>query len=577
MMEELRSLFTSKRWQLQLSSPDWGEQLSRGLGCSPTLARILAGRGGAKELIGIGSEWINPPWAFAGMEEAVERLLQARERGEQLFIHGDFDVDGITSAALLYLGLRRVGFPGLKVELEDRERGHGLNQGVVDRVTREGFALLVTTDCGISDPDYVAELEASGVEVIITDHHRPLSRLPQARAILNPQWEGCRYPNKALAGVGVAFQLLRGLYERLGHGDEIYQFLDLAMLGTLADLAPLVVEDQAENKVLVAQGLRLLAEGGGQPGLRALIQKVGLNPKRLTAGRVGYVIAPKLNAANRVGDPRAAFLLLTTESRRRAEYLAEILTDYNRDRQIAQDDLLYQAEELIRGGASDPRRDKIIILEGNYWNQGIIGLVASELVERYYRPAILISRGEAESRASGRSIPEFDLMAGLEQFNHLLLRYGGHQMAAGFSIDNRNIPYLKSGLCEYTNERLAELDGPISRIDTPLEPEEISLKLYEEVQRLAPFGMGNPEPRFLLPRAGLSAVEMVGSGGSHLKCRVQVGGREFECIGFGMGRYVPRLWDLGEVGLVFKLGRDEWLGRIKVQLALEDLVAAPEP
>jgi single-stranded-DNA-specific exonuclease len=511
------------------------------------------------------------------MEEAVRRLLKALEREERVFIHGDFDVDGITGAALLYLGLKRAGFRGLKVELEDRERGHGLNRGVVERAIREGFTLLVTVDCGISDPDHVAELERSGINVILTDHHQPLPELPPATAILNPRLEGCGYPNRALAGVGVAFQLLRGLYERLGIEAEAREFLDLVMLGTVADLVPLVADGQAENKVLVAQGLRLLAEGGGRLGGRTLIERVGLDPARLTAGEVSYIIAPKLNAANRVGDPRVAFLLLTTESRERAEYLAEILIDYNRDRQIAQDDLLYQAEELIRGGAADPRQDKIIILEGDYWNPGIIGLVASDLVERYYRPAILISRGPQESRASGRSIPEFDLIASLERFSHLLLRYGGHQMAAGFSIDNRNIPPLKEGLYKYTQEQLANLDGPTSRIDTPLAPEEIDLKLYEEIQHLAPFGMGNPEPRFLLPRARLSAIEVVGSGGDHLKCRATVAGREFECIGFGMGRYASRLWGMEEVGLVFKLSRDEWLGRVKIQLELEDFVQVGEP
>ena len=576
-MEELRSLFTSRRWRLR--SPSTGsERFAQRLGCSPVLARVLESRGDGRSeaLIRPGRDAINPPWAFAGMEEAVARLLQALDRGEKAFIHGDFDVDGITSAVLLYLGLKRVGFVGLKVELEDRERGHGLNREVVERLIKEGFKTLITTDCGISDPDYVAELEAGGVNVILTDHHQPLPQLPPATAIINPRLEECNYPNKALAGVGVAFQLLRGLYERLGIGDEAEGFLDLVMLGTVADLVPLVADGQAENKVLVAQGLRLLAEGGGQLGLRTLIAKLGLGPAKLTAGQVGYIIAPKLNAANRVGDPRAAFLLLTTESPERAEYLAEILIDYNRDRQIAQDDLLYQAEELIREGAADPQRDKIIILEGDYWSPGIIGLVASDLVERYYRPAILISRGEWKSRASGRSIPEFDLIAGLERFNHLFLRYGGHQMAAGFSIDNRNIPPLKEGLYEYTNEKLAGLDGPISRIDTPLEPEEIDLGLYEEIQQLAPFGMGNPAPRFLLPRARLSTIGVVGSGRDHLKCRAEVEGQEFECIGFGLGRYAPRLWDIEEVGLIFKLSRDEWLGQVKVQLELEDFVQARE-
>jgi single-stranded-DNA-specific exonuclease len=565
---ELRSLFSPRRWQLPSppADPEGTLRLARRLGCSLALARVLEGRE-SLELV----PKVNPPWAFSAMEQAVARLLLAREQGEPVFLHGDFDVDGLTGTALLYLGLRKAGFQGLKVELEDRERGHGLNREVVERVIRGGFKVLITIDCGTSDPDLIAELEARGVNVIVTDHHQPLKRLPPSTAFLNPRADP-NYPNRALAGVGVAYQLLRGLFERLGPAEEAESFLDLVMLGTVADLVPLVADGQAENKALVARGLELLAAGEGRLGLRTLIEKVGLDPARLTAGEVGYIVAPKLNAANRVGDPRVAFLLLTTESRSRAEYLAEILLDYNRDRQVAQEDLLFQAEELIRGGAADPKRDKIIILEGAYWNPGIIGLVASDLVERYYCPAILISRGERESRASGRSIPEFDLIASLERFSHLLLRHGGHQLAAGFSIENRNIPPLKEGLAAYAREQLAGLAGPTSRLDAVLEPEEIGLGLYEEVQRLAPFGMGNPEPRFLLPCVRLSSIELVGSGGDHLRCRLRVGEREFEAIGFGMGALAPRLWELGEVGVIFKLGRDAWLGQVKVQLELEDFV-----
>ncbi|HIC95576.1 TPA: single-stranded-DNA-specific exonuclease RecJ, partial [Candidatus Bipolaricaulota bacterium] len=585
-MEEFRSRFTSRRWRLRWPDPSAVAQLMRQLGCSPALARALSGRGQGQgqggfhpeDLLRTDRGLINPPWAFPEMDTAVERLLQAKERGERLFLHGDFDVDGLCGTALLYLGLRRVGFKEIKVEVEDRERGHGLNPEVVERVCREGFRLLITIDCGISDPDYVAQLQSAGVDVIITDHHQPLRlrELPPAKAILNSGlgFEDRAYPNKGLAGVGAAFQLLRGLYERLGLEQDAEEFLDLVMLGTVADLVPLVTDGQAENKALVAQGLQLLKEGRGRLGLRTLISKVGLDPGRLTAGEVGYIVAPKLNAANRVGDPRVAFLLLITEDKARADYLSEILLDYNRDRQVAQDDLLFQAEELIRAGAADPKKDKIIILEGEYWNPGIIGLVASDLVERYYLPVILISRGERESRASGRSIPEFDLFASLERFSHLLIRHGGHPLAAGFTISNGNIPALKEGLSAYAAERLADLDGPTSWIDAVLEPEEISFQLYEEVQRLSPFGMGNPEPRFLLPHVRLEAIEPVGSGGDHLKCRARAGGREFSCIGFGLGRYAPRLWEMGEaeVGLIFKLGRDEWLGEVNLQLELEDFV-----
>ena len=577
----LRSILTARQWRLAAAA-ERAQEICASLNCSPLLARVIAARAERRPirlegLLRADFTALNPPWALTGMERAVERLAAALERNERIFIHGDFDVDGLAGAALLYLGLRRLGHREIKVEVEDRERGHGLNPQVVARLIREGFQVLITADCGVSDPEHIRRLEEHGIDVIVTDHHQPLPELPPATALIDPRLPGCAYENRSLAGVGVAFQLLRGLYERLGRPEEeAAEFLDLVMLGTVADLVPLIDPESGspENKTLVALGLEQLARGGGRLGLRVLLKKLSLKPEGLSAGEVSYIMVPKLNAANRVGDPRVAFLLLTTEDRARAEYLAEILIDYNRDRQIAQDDLLFQAEEQIRAGAVDPQREKIIILEGDYWNPGIIGLVASDLVERYYRPTILISRGGRESRGSGRSIPEFDLIASLQHHQHLLKRYGGHQMAAGFSIATEKIPQLKRELHAYAAERLAELDGPRSRIDALLRPEEIELKAHEDLQRLAPFGMGNPEPRFLLPNVVLRELEVVGSEGKHLKCRAAVGDQEFECIGFDLGKYLRRLWGLEgcEVGLVFKLGRNEWLGRVRVQLELEDIV-----
>lgn len=551
------------------------ERILKELGCSRAFAKVLAARSAEdpKKLLSSELSDLHSPYALLGIPQAIERIERALSRNERIFIHGDFDVDGLTSAAVLYLGLKRLGFKELKVEIEDRERGHGLNPDVVRRVIDEKFKLLITSDCGVSDFECVTLLQQSGVDVIITDHHHVPQRLPPAIAIINPKQKGCHYPNKDIAAVGVVFQLLRALYERLSLlAEEAYKFLDLVMLGTVADLVPLTRDGQVENKILVAQGLKLLAEGKGSLGLRVLIERLSLNAKKLTVGELSYILVPKLNAANRVGDPRVAFLLLTTQEVKRAEYLSEILLDYNDDRQTAQDDLRNQAEELIRNGGVDLEKDKIIILEGKYWNPGIIGLVASDLVEKYYLPVVLVSVGDAESRASARSIVEFDMIESLEAHRELFIKYGGHQMAAGFSIKNENLQLLKQRLSEYARRQLADLEGPTSTIDGILEPQEISLDLYEEIQQLAPFGIGNPEPRFLLKSVKITEAQTVGNGGKHLKLKVSTDDLTFDCIGFDLGDYVSEIYSTGRVDLVSKLRKDAWRGKERLQLELEDVL-----
>lgn len=516
---------------------------------------------------------LGSPFQLRGVERAVGRIARAVERGERIFIHGDFDVDGLTSAALLYRALRRLGAPHLRVEIEDRERGHGLNPEVVRRILAEGHRLLITTDCGISDVECVKTLQENGVDVIITDHHQPPEELPPAYAIVNPRQADCDYANPDLAAVGVVYQTVSALFEHVGLGQETArEYLDLVMLGTVGDLVPLVRSGVAENRILVKEGLSLLARGGGSLGLRVLIRRLSLDLQRLTAGELSYIVIPKLNAANRVGDPRVAFLLLTTEDAEKAEYWASILLDYNADRQVAQEDLRAQAEERLEREI-DLERDRMILLSGKGWNPGIIGLVASDLVEKYYLPTILISEGDELSRASGRSIPEFNLIEGLTHCRRLFERYGGHHMAAGFSIRSERIPELKEELGAYAREALADFEGPTQRIDAQLAPEEISLELYEELKRLGPFGVGNREPRFLLCDAEICGVRTVGNGAKHLKLVVRAGRREFDVIGFGFGDQSRVIERAGQIDLVVKLDRDDWNRLLpKVQLELVDVL-----
>jgi single-stranded-DNA-specific exonuclease len=574
MAQRIRSLVHQRTWRLKDLSVERSLEIAQELGCSAPLARVLAARAPQhpQELLDADRAYLNSPWQLRGVREAVERIERALRHGEKIFIQGDFDVDGITSTALLYKALRTLGAHGVKVDLSDRERGHGLSEAVIQRLKDEGFSLLITADCGISEVEFVAHLREHGIDVIISDHHHPPSRLPPAYAIINPKQPHCTYPNKDLAAVGVAFQLVRALFAHRGLPESASEeFLDLVLLGTVGDLVPLVRDGCAENKRLVARGLHQIAQGKMCLGLRVLLEKLSLDPQQLTTGEVSYIIVPKLNAANRVGDPRDAFMLLVTAVPTKAEQLATKLLAYNQDRQIAQDDLLYQAEEQLR---SQPHwhSEKLIFLAGQYWNPGLIGLVASDLAEKYYRPTVLVSIEGEFSRASCRSIPGFDIIAALEKNSELFERYGGHSMAAGFSIRTERLPILRERLCAYAREVLRDLGDPIHELETELAPEEITLETYQDILRLAPFGMGHPTPRFWLRSAKIVELRTVGNGSQHLKLKVAAGGKEFPAIGFSLGEFAYEVERAGTVGLAFKLSCDTWTGRPHVQLEIEDIL-----
>lgn len=562
-------LFQGREWEAD-PAPD--EQLVHeivaSLGCAPALGILLARRGGVawRNLLDPGVAQFHSPFSLPGITPGVTRVIDAISHGERVFIHGDFDVDGLTGAAVLYLGLAPLFPKGtIKVEVGDRRRGHGLTRAFVLRAIDEGFNLVITVDCGISNTDEVAVLREAGIDTVITDHHVPPDTLPPAVAIIDPQLPGSSYPNRWLAGVGVAYKFLSALYERLRRPVP-YQLLDLVGLGTIADLVPLSVDGEVENRALVREAFAVIARGEGSSlGLRVLMNRLSINPKRLTAADIGYIIAPKLNAANRAGDPKVAFLLLTTKVQERAEYLSEVLLDYNRDREVAQGDLIAQAEEELAQLGSDPRRDGMIILAGKYWNEGIIGLAASNLVERYHVPTVIISRGDRVSRGSCRSVAGFDIVACLRENADLLLHYGGHKMAAGFTVKNELLPVLRARLLECAaRHRPTERPAP-ERFDASIEAEQIDMRFYANIRSLAPYGPGNPPPLFLLRDCRFSNLSLVGAQGQHLKGVVSQNGMSLPFIAFRMGRYIDTFERATGKGLIFRPGFDDWRGTVQVE------------
>jgi single-stranded-DNA-specific exonuclease len=539
------------------------------LGCSRAIAVLLAQRGGTAwdALLAPEGERFHSPWDLPDMARAVERLVKAVEKGERVFIHGDFDVDGLTGAAVLYRALRPLLPPNsVKVEVSDRAVGHGLSRPFVLRAIDEGFSLVVTADCGVASYAEIAELRSAGIEAIVTDHHLPVGDFPAAVAIVDPHCGSHQYPNVHLAGVGVAYKLACALYERLEKPAPT-TLLDLVALGTIADLVPLCADGDNENQRLIREAFRLLSAGQGSSlGLRTLMAKLSINPKKLTTTDFGYLVAPKLNAANRAGDPKVAFLLLITEAADQAEYLAEILLDYNRDREIAQNDLIAQAETMLHDEGMDPQEDGVLFLVGKYWNEGILGLVASNLAERYRVPTFVLSRGDRISRGSCRSVGDFDVSAALEALGGLLLQYGGHKMAAGFSVSNESLLDLEERLAEYVAEHRSSIAAfHPEEIDTEVDLADVNLRFYTNLASLAPYGPGNPPPRFLLRDCLFDSLSLVGNRRQHLKGRVVQNGVALPFIAFRLGRHLGAFEAAGRYNLVCQIGFDDWRNDIQVQ------------
>lgn len=502
-----------------------------------------------------------------GADKAVDRLARAAADGETVMVHGDYDVDGICSTTILTKVLAQFGakpIPFIPRRLED---GYDLSSAGVKAALDAHASVVVTCDCGTSAVEPVAALCREGIDVIITDHHLPGSALPECLAVLNPRQDACEYPDKDMAAVGVAFKLCLALAKKLGHNDAfIWRMLDLVALATIADVAPL----RGENRILVRYGLRMLNQTENV-GLRAMIRAAGLDAKQITSGRVGFILAPRLNAAGRIGVAIDGVRLLMTDDVNEANAIARNLEELNEKRQELDRAALAQAREMISGLDLDATYGIVLARDG--WHPGVIGIVASRIVEEFGRPTILIALDGATGKGSGRSIPAMNLHAALGECSDLLIRYGGHKAAAGVTIARANVDAFARRFNEVAASMLTPDDLiPEVRIDLELAIERANEDLERMLRHFEPFGVGNPTPVLVARSVKLaSPPKTVGRDG--LKLRLATEGGELEAIGWGMADRIGEFDLAVPVDIAFRLERDEFRGESRLQARIADITS----
>lgn len=538
------------------------------LGVSPAVARVLVGRGKgdveeARRFLHPSLDQLASPRLLRGADAAIDRLVRALREKERIIVFGDFDVDGVTGTSLALRALRRLGADVDFLLPRRLEHGYGLSMKVLPDLMELQPALVLTVDCGIRSIDEVAELNRLGVDTIVTDHHEPAPELPPAVAVVDPKQQGCSYPDKRLAGVGVMYQLLRGLVSSLEHEVELRRNLDLVALGTVADVVPL----DGENRVLVAEGLKVMNRRE-KVGVMELAMACKIDGP-IEAWHLAYLVGPRINAVGRLGDGADAVQLLTTEDTALANRLAKKLDTVNLERQEISGRTLDAALEAVERGVAG-EQPAAVVLACNGWHPGVIGIASAKIVEKLHRPAALIAMDGDVGRGSIRSIRGVDVCEVLDGCQDLLVQYGGHAMAAGFTIERGNVEAFRARFAEGVEKQLTpENSRPRVRIDSELLPADVDLPLAEDLERLGPFGFGNPRPVVLLSGVTTAGRKVVGRG--HLKLGVRRAEQgTLDVIGFDFGPRAEQDFPTGAVDLVGQVSINEWNGRRSAQLQLSD-------
>ncbi len=567
------------QWQLIEHAPvEAVQRLATELKVTPLIARLLINRGiedarSASAFFHPDFALLHDPFLMADMDRAVARVVRAIQNKEPMLVYGDYDVDGVTGTSMLVLALRELGLD-VPFFIPDRLRdGYGLSFAGIKHAKELGVSLILAVDCGVTAIDEIAQALEAGIDVVACDHHQPEAVLPKAYALLNPKRSDCPYPFKELSGVGVAFKFVQALYRHLKRDESLLRkFMDLVAIGSAADIVPLV----DENRIFVRAGLEQLNRTENV-GLRALLEVSGLRNTRIGSGQVVFILAPRINAVGRMGDASRAANLLMTDDPQEAMQIAQVLESENRQRRSIDDETFQSAIGQIEKSC-DPVNDPAFVLHAEEWHPGVIGIVASRLVEKYYRPTVMIAGSKAHDgvngigKGSARSIPGFDIYNALKQCDDLMIAFGGHKYAAGLTIRTDRIGELRERLQKVAAEFMtAEMRSPKLQIEGEVRFSEIDSQLMRYLQLLAPFGPHNMRPTFMSRKVRVIGTPRV-VGNNHLRFKAGQDNRVIDAIGFNLGHLAHRLSSSeSNVELAYLIEENEWQGQVSTQLRIKDI------
>lgn len=559
----------NKKWEINKLDEEKVKEIENKHQINSLLAKILVSRGITEEKDI--EQFLNPtrkdfydPYLMPDMEKAVERILKAIENKEKVLIYGDYDVDGITSVTVLKSFLEE---RGLKVDeyIPNRlDEGYGLNRAAVEKIANEKYTLMITVDCGISAIEEVKYANELGIEVIVTDHHEPGEKLPEAIAVVDAKRKDNQYPFRNLAGVGVVFKLTQAISKKLGLEEkEFLKYLDIVCIGTISDIVPLV----DENRVIVKLGLRLV-EQTRNLGLRTILQASGY--QKVDSTTISFGIAPRINACGRMGHQEEALKLFLSTDRNEVNELAEKLNEYNRQRQEKEKQIFLEALEKIKKEAIN--EDSIMVIDGENWHHGVIGIVASKITEMYFKPSILLCYEGDEGKGSGRSIPGFDLHEALTKCEDSLEKFGGHSMAIGLSVKKDKLDELRKKLDAIAKEKQIDKIVPILKIDAQVDLKDINMQIVESLKQLEPFGEENKVPLFVFKNLKIDSIRAL-SEGKHIKLTLRQDNQNLiNAMGFNLGELTNDYRIGDKVDIVGSLEINKFNGEESIQILLKDMM-----
>ncbi|MCS7229218.1 MAG: single-stranded-DNA-specific exonuclease RecJ [Candidatus Kryptonium sp.] len=563
------------KWKIiQVEKPELVNNLSKDAKIPKPIAKILVSRGidsveKVNSFFNPRLEDLHDPFLMEDMEKAVERISRAILNKEKILIYGDYDVDGTTGASMLYLFLRELG-ANVEVYIPDRfKEGYGISKIGIEKAHQKGVNVMIAVDCGITAINEVKIARELGIDVIICDHHEPGDEIPEAFAVLNPLKETCPYPFKYLSGCGVAFKLVQALQKKFSF-DEIlpFQYLDFVAVAAAADIVPLI----GENRILVKYGLELLNSSNPRVSFLALLEKAGLRNKKINTWHIGFVIGPRINAVGRLGDAIRAVEFLISNDYNSASYWAEQLHLENERRQSLDREAFEEAVEIIER-EEIYKKDKVFVLYNENWHQGVIGIVASKIVEKYHRPTILLTYADGVLKGSARSIPNFDIYHALKKCENTLIQFGGHKHAAGMVLKPEKFQEFKTAINNFADEFIT--DDMLMReicIDAVVDINEIAGHISEYwkiLKNFEPYGPGNQEPVFLSANVPISDVRIFGN--NHLKFKIKVNGLTIDAIGYGLSKFYPEILGRDRASIVFSFDEGLWNGQSVIQFKIKDL------